>query len=174
MGVGLIKLILRGLELLWTLLLTAIIGNVIALNIDAVGSATAAVNLSMFVAIISWIAVIYGLTAFFVSSLARPVAMIFCDGMVVLFGFIAAIVLAAKLRVINCSSIDPDKLPGDWIGWGSANDEKRCRELQAGTVFMWFLLICFSGNLFFNIKEARSNFGSSYLSSRPPMSHIGV
>lgn len=174
MGLGIVKLSFRGLELLWTLLLTALIGNVIATNIDSPGLATAAVNFTMFIAIISWIACIYGIVAFFVESLARPVAMIFFDGLVVLFAFIDAIVLAAKLRVTSCGNIDPDKLPGDWIGWGSANDEKRCRELQASTVFMWFLLVCFSVNLFFNIREARQNFGNSYLSSRPPMSYIGV
>ncbi|KAF7550878.1 hypothetical protein G7046_g7875 [Stylonectria norvegica] len=171
-GMGLIKMILRGLALLWTLLITALIGNVIASNIDAASSATAAVNLAMFVAVLAWLACLFGLAAFFVSALARPIIQLPLDGLLVLFSFISAVVLAAKLHAVNCGSIDSHKLPNDWIAWGSANDEKRCREIQASDVFMWFLFACSSASLFFTVKDARGGLGGSLTSSRPSMSQV--
>ena len=173
-GMGMIKMILRVTALLWTLMITALIGNVIASNIDAASSATAAVNLAMFVAVLAWFACIIGILAFFTSALEKPIIQLPFDGLTVLFSFIAAIVLAAKLRVVNCGDIKEDSLPNDWIAWGSSNDEKRCREIQASAVFMWFLFACVSGSLFFTVKDARHNYGGSLPSSRPSMSQIGV
>ncbi|KAI8669208.1 MARVEL domain-containing protein [Fusarium keratoplasticum] len=173
MRYNLVKMILRGFELLITLLLTAVTGNVIASNIDAAGTATAAVNFVMFVAAVCWIVSIIGLGSFFASVLDKPVAQLVLDGSVVLFTFIAAIVLAAKLRVVDCGDINPKALPGDWIAWGSGSDEKRCRELQASTVFMWFLFGSFCGSLFLTVRDVRSTYGS-IRGSRPSMSQIGV
>ncbi|CAM1500895.1 Fc.00g100570.m01.CDS01 [Cosmosporella sp. VM-42] len=173
-GMGMIKMILRVTALLWTVLITALIGNIIASNIDAASSATAAVNFAMFVTVLAWLACIIGILAFFASVFAKPVVQLPFDGLTVLFSFIAAIVLAAKLRAVNCGNISSDSLPNDWIAWGSNNDEKRCREIQASTVFMWFLFACTSGSLFFTVKDARSNYGGSLPSSRPSMSQVGV
>ncbi|KAJ3525440.1 hypothetical protein NM208_g11642 [Fusarium decemcellulare] len=174
MRYNLIKMILRGFALLLTLLLTALVGNVIASNIDAAGSATAAVNFIMFVTIVSWIVCLVGLLAFFASALDKPPLQLPLDAAAVLFSFIAAIVLAAKLRAVNCGELNPKGLPGDWIAWGSASDEKRCRELQASTVFMWFLFGCFCGSLFLTVRDARNMYGSLRSASRPSMSQIGV
>ncbi|KAM5352360.1 hypothetical protein ACJ41O_005083 [Fusarium nematophilum] len=174
MRYNLIKMILRAVALLITLLVTALIGNVIASNIDAAGSATAAVNFVMFVAALSWIVCIVGLVAFFASALDKPALQLPLDAAAVLFSFIAAVVLAAKLRAVDCGNINPKALPGDWIAWGSASDEKRCRELQASTVFMWFLFACFSGSLFLTVRDARNTYGSIRNASRPSMSQIGV
>ncbi|EEU45460.1 hypothetical protein Neosp_004880 [[Neocosmospora] mangrovei] len=173
MRYNLIKMVLRGFELLITLLLTAVTGNVIASNIDAAGTATAAVNFVMFVAAVCWIVSIIGLGSFFASVLDKPVAQLVLDGSVVLFTFIAAIVLAAKLRVVDCGDINPKALPGDWIAWGSNSDQKRCRELQASTVFMWFLFGSFCGSLFLTVRDVRNTYGS-IRGSRPSMSQIGV
>lgn len=171
---GFINIILRATALLWTLLITALIGNVITSNVDATSSAKAAVNFTMFVAALSWVVCLYGIAAAFFSSLARPIIMLPLDGLAVLFTFISAIVLAAKLRAVNCGNIPGADLPSNWIGFGSNDDEKRCREIQASTVFMWFLWVCFCGGLFFTVKESRSGFGGSMRSSRPNMSQVGV
>ncbi|KAM0344588.1 hypothetical protein ACHAPU_007362 [Fusarium lateritium] len=173
MRYNLVQMILRGTALLMTLLLTALTGSVVASNIDAAGSATAAVNFIMFVAIICWIVCIIGLLAFFVSALDKPLMQLPLDGLAVLFTFIGAIVLAAKLRVVNCGEINPKALPSDWIAWGSESDEGRCRRLQASTVFIWFLFACVSGSLFITIRNARNTFGSlRSAASRPSMSQI--
>jgi hypothetical protein len=168
--------ILRLVQILWTLLLTALIGNVISQNKNAAGSATAAVNFTMFVAVICWMTSIYGLVASRVERLARPIIQLPLDGAATLFTFIDAIVLAAKLRTVNCAELDPKALPEDYIVWGSEDNQKRCREIQASTAFMWFLLISFAASFFFTFKDfKRSGLGAgSVRSSRPSMVQIGV
>ncbi|PNY27478.1 Non-classical export protein 2 [Tolypocladium capitatum] len=171
---GFINILLRATALLWTLLITALIGNVIASNVDAAGSASAAINFTMFVAALSWVVCLYGIAATLFSPLARPMVMLPLDCLAVVFTFISAIVLAAKLRAVNCGNIGGADLPSNWIGFGSHDDEKRCREIQASTAFMWFLWACFCGALFFTVKESRSSFGGSIRSSRPNMSQVGA
>jgi len=166
----LIPTVLRGLQLLWVLLLTALIGNVIALNVNAAGSATAAINFSMFVIVISWLATIFGLASLFVDRLANLMALLVADGAATLFTFISAIVLAAKLGVVNCS--DTKDKGESWIGYGSLDDTKRCREIQASTVFMWFLFVSFAAGLVFTYLGFRRTGGS--VRSGPTMSQVRV
>lgn len=170
---GIITLAIRGLALLWTLLITALIGNVIANNKDASGSAESAVNFAIFVAVLSWIVLLYGIASNFVSALARPIIALPLEGLAVLFTFIAAIVLAAKLGAPNCGSIHKDDHSKSWIAFGSDDDEKRCREIQASTAFMWFLFASFCASMFFTFTESRGSVGS-VRSSRPNMSQVGV
>lgn len=167
-------MILRGFALLLTIVLTGLVGNVIATNIGASGSATAAVNFIMFVTVVSWIVCIVGLVAFFASAVDNPKLQLPLDGVAVLFSAIAAIVLAASLRAVDCGDIEPKKMPNDWIAWGSNSDQMRCRKLQASTVFMWFLFACFCGSLTLTVRDARTKYGSIRGASRPSMSQIGV
>lgn len=175
---NLFKIALRGIALVWTLLITALIGNVIASNVNG---HMVTVNFTMFVAALSWVALLYGLFAIFIESIAVPSALLILDGLATLFTFICAIVLAAELRAPNCGNISGQHLPSDWIGFGSHHDERRCREIQASTAFMWFLWACFSLILFITWRDARSSgfTGSmrtprSSRSSRPAMSQVGV
>ena len=69
------------------------------------------------------------------------------------------------------STLQEGKDPG-YIAFGSSNDGKRCRELQAGTVFLWFLFITFAATLFFVTRDFRRVGGS--LRRGPNMSQIGV
>lgn len=163
---------LRLLALLWTLLITALIGNVIASNVNARTSAASAVNFTMFVAALSWVALLFGIAAAIISSLALPIVLLPLDFLATLFTFIAAIVLAAKLGAPNCGSIDRDDHGSGWIAFGSHNDEKRCREIQASTAFMWFLWACFMGILFFTFKDSRGSMTSIRSSTRPNMSQV--
>ena len=169
-------MVLRGVQLFCTLLLTALIGNVIATNVNAAGSATAAVNFTMFVAVICWITSIYGLASSFANSLSNPKVLLPLDGIATLFTFIDAIVLAAMIKAVNCADLDPS-LGESYIGFGSLDNTKRCREIQASTAFMWFLFLSSAGSLFFTVKDTRSGgaksyASSSYVSSAPPMSHV--
>lgn len=108
--------ILRIVQLLWILLITALIGNVIASNVDAASSAEAAINFTMFVTVLAWIAALYGLAASFVSALAMPIVVLALDGVTTLFTFISAVVLAAKLTAVNCADLvrSPYFLLGIW------------------------------------------------------------
>merc|ERR1711879_775050 len=84
---------LRVLALLWTLLITALIGNVMASNINAASSATQAINFTMFVAAWSWVACLVGLAAIIVTALAIPWLLFPLDILAVLFTFISAVVM---------------------------------------------------------------------------------
>ncbi|KAK0741225.1 marvel domain-containing protein [Schizothecium vesticola] len=168
----LIPTILRGLQLLFVVILTGLIGNVIATNIDAAGSATAAINFTMFVIVLSWLTTIFGLATAFVDRIAIPMALLAADGAASLFTFIAAIVLSAKLGVANCGAIVPEDHSDSWIVFGSANDPKRCRQIQAGTVFMWFLFLTSAAALTLTFLGFRRGGGS--VRSGPTMSQVRV
>ncbi|OAA42123.1 MARVEL-like domain protein [Metarhizium rileyi] len=169
---GFLSAVVRAIGLLWTLLITALIGNVIASNNNG---HMATINFTMFVAVLSWIANLYGMAAAIISSLSMVIVLLALDGLAVLFTFINAIVLAAKLQTPNCGNLRNAGLSSSWIGWGSSNDEKRCREIQASTAFMWFLWACFCVSLFFSVKEARGGGGlRGSRSGRPNMSQVGV
>jgi Membrane-associating domain len=162
---------LRVLALLWTLLITALIGNVMASNINAASSATQAINFTMFVAAWSWVAGLVGLAAIFITALAIPWILWPLDIIAVLFTFISAIVLAAKLKAVDCNNIG--RQPSNWIAFGSNNNEKRCREIQASTVFMWFLWVTFIGCLFFTYKLTSGLIGGrSFGRTKPSMSQV--
>lgn len=169
--VGIIRAGLYTLALLWTLLITALIGNVIASNVNAASSATKAVNFTMFVAAWSWITSLYGLATAIFAGLLVPLVVVPLEIFAVLFTFIDAILLAAKLHAPNCGNIHNES--HNWIAFGSHNNEKRCREIQASTAFMWFLWATFSVALFFTIKEARGGLGR-LRGVRPSMSQVGA
>lgn len=161
--------IIRAVQFLWTLLITALIGNVIATNYNG---HMASINFAMFVAALSWISLIYGLIASFVDSVAIPLAMLALDGLALLFSFISAIVLAAKLRAVNCGGSHAGR-SSSWIGFGSANTVKRCREIQASTAFMWFLFATLAASMVLGFLSFR-RMGGSVRSKNPHMSQVGV
>ncbi|KAI9900344.1 hypothetical protein N3K66_004606 [Trichothecium roseum] len=171
--------LLRAIAVVLTLLITALIGNVIANNINASSSATKAINFTIFVAAWSWITALYGIVAAFVPSLFFTFLILPLDILAVLLTFIDAIVLSAKLRAIDCGNIDANNLPSSWIAFGSSNNEKRCREIQASLVFMWFLFATFCGCLFFAFTQSRGGlgFGRPFKKSsqaKPSMSQVGA
>ncbi|KAK0745396.1 marvel domain-containing protein [Apiosordaria backusii] len=163
-------LYLRSAQLLFILITTALIGNVIATNISAASSATAAINFTMFVLVLTWLAALFGLVSTIVERIAYPVGLLALDAASTLFAFIAAVVLAAKLTVVNCA--DTSGKAGDWIAYGSADDTKRCRQIQASTVFMWFLFTLFTTGLVLSLMGFRRGGGS--VRTGPTMSQIGV
>ncbi|CCC08873.1 hypothetical protein SMACR_07510 [Sordaria macrospora] len=165
-----IHLILRCLQLLFLIILTALIGNVIALDVAASSTARSAINFSMFVIVLSWLAALFGLAAALFQRIAIPLVMLALDAAATLFTVIAGIVLAAKLGAVNCG--DTDGHGRNWIAYGSADDAKRCREIQAGTAFMWFLFAAFAAALTMAVMSWRRTGGS--VRSGPMMSQVGV
>ncbi|KAM3432154.1 hypothetical protein MY4824_006703 [Beauveria thailandica] len=165
---GFFNLILRGIALVFTIIITGLIGNVIAQDHNASTSARAAVNFTMFVTALSWVVCLYGIVAAVISSLSMPIVLLVLDVLGVLFTFISAIVLAARIGNTNCSNTF-GRHP-NWIAYGSGNAEHRCRELQASDAFMWFLWATLCGALFLSFKEMRSP--GTARSSRPAMSQV--
>lgn len=98
--VSIAQIFLRTFQFLFTLLLTALVGN--ALNDNS--NSPASVNFAMFVAALNWVVLLYGLVAAFIESLAIPLVLIVLDSLATLFNFIGGIVLAARLHVHSCDN----------------------------------------------------------------------
>jgi len=124
---------LLGLALILTIIITGLIGNAIAIS---VGGSPSAINFCMFVAVISWLAIIFGFAVdFFLGSLAGVAAIV--EGVVALFSVIAGIVLAAKLGVHSCGN--HGYVSSNSLTKGANDQKSRCHELQASCAFFWFL-----------------------------------
>jgi len=149
----LIKTGLYALAFLWTLLITALIGNVI---FDAYGGTPSQINYCMFVAVLSWIVLIIGFVGAFVEFIPLFV-LLAADLLAIFFTFVAAVLLAAKLGVHSCGNIDYI-ISNDTIT-GSADLPKRCHELQASCAFFWFLFATYCASFVINALSGR---GSSF------------
>jgi len=97
---NIIKTGLYALAFLWTLLITALLGNVIY---DAYGGTPSQINYCMFVAVLSWIVLIIGFVGSFSESIP-VIVLLATDALAILFTFIAAVVLSAKLGVHSCGN----------------------------------------------------------------------
>lgn len=138
----LLQIVFRSLQFLWTLLTTALIGNVIA---SAFAGNPSSINYAIFVSVFSWIVLLYGLVAAFAEGLAVPVVLWALDGLAAIFTFIAGVVLAAKLGVHSCGN--EKYLVSNSLTNGSSDMSKRCHELQASTAFYWFLFAAYLGSI---------------------------
>jgi fucose 4-O-acetylase-like acetyltransferase len=94
------QVILRGSQFIWTLFITALIGNVIA---EAFAGNPSSINYAIFVAVFSWISLLLGLVAAFM-DMENPI-LIGLDAFAAGFTFIAGVVLAAKLGVHSCGNV---------------------------------------------------------------------
>ncbi len=166
-----VNFILRVVQFVWVIILTGLIGNVIARNVDAATSAVAAVNFTMFVIAWTWLSTLYGLGFSLIEQITLPLLVLFLDGSAVVLTLTDGIVLAAKLGAPNCGNIHG--YGPAWIAFGSDDDERRCRELQASTFFMWMLWATTTACLAFFLVGWRRG-GGSVRSSAPHMSQVGV
>ena len=97
---NLMKTGLYALAFLWTLLITALLGNVIH---DAFGGTPSQINYCMFVAVLSWIVLIIGFIGSFIESI-HAIALLAADALAIFFTFVAALLLSAKLGVHSCGN----------------------------------------------------------------------
>lgn len=150
-----IRLIFRCSQILWTLLSTALIGNVIA---NSFAGNPSTINFAIFVCVFSWIACLYGIAEDILGYVLLSFVKILLDLVSTFFTLIAGIVLAARLHARSCGNYS--YLKSNHLTNGSLDPGKRCRELQAATAFMWFLFASFLGSLimdFLNIRKATWN-----------------
>lgn len=168
-----VQIALRALQFLWILLLTALIGNVLA-GKTANNPPT---NYAMFTIAFCWLVWFFGMAAAFVEAIAIPVVLLILDAFATLFTFIAGVVLAAKLGAHSCNnrvsfldsshhstptlfsathptSPEPNitntpqgYLESKAILRDNGSTTKHCRELQASCAFFWFLFACFIGSM---------------------------
>lgn len=165
------QLIIRSVQFLLNLIITALIGNAIA---EAFHGNPSSVNWAMAAAVFCWVPILYGLVASFMESIAIPVALMALDGITFVLSFIASLVLSVKLGVHSCgnkvsriassylrvcANSLQTYLHDNHLTNGSHNPGKRCHELQAATVFFWFLFISFAVSLVLTFLKNRGSVG---------------
>ncbi|KAH8811870.1 putative Non-classical export protein 2 [Xylogone sp. PMI_703] len=143
---------LRCIAFLWTVLIMALIGNVID---NAFAGNPSAVNYAMFVAAFSMLVVLYGIASFIIQALAMPLVLMVLDALATIFTFIAGVVLAAKLHVHSCSN--RNYTLHNSLTNGAHDMQARCRELQASTAFFWFLFATYVALLVFDFIGSRGS-----------------
>ncbi|KAL1635943.1 hypothetical protein SLS58_009994 [Diplodia intermedia] len=159
--------VFRGLELLWALLVMALIGNMIA---TAYAGNPSIVNYSMFVSVFSMLSLFYLIPATVKDGLGIPIAVIALELLNVVFYFCAAVALAAYLGAHSCSN--SGYTHSNFITNGSRDTEKRCREAQASTAFLWFGFACFCATAFFSWQQSRGSVNMRGSRGAPSMSQV--
>jgi len=162
---------LRGFEWLMTILLMALIGNIIA---TAFSGNPSLINYDMFVAVFAFLSLIY-LTLItvndsFVGHGALPLIL---DVLNVLFWFCGAVAMAAELGVHSCGN--KHYTHTNHITDGSYNTGRRCHEAQASTAFLWFGFAAFVASAVFSGVGARGvnlRSGGGIRKGGPAMSQV--
>ncbi|KAL2807591.1 marvel domain-containing protein [Aspergillus granulosus] len=145
------QIALRIWQFVWTLLIMSLIGNMIA---EAYSGNPATVNYTMFVAAFSMFTLLYLIPASINPDWAiHPIIMIILDTLNTIFFFTSAIALAAKLECHSCSN--RLYVLSNEITNGSSNPEKRCREAQASTAFLWFAWAGYTASMVISILMSR-------------------
>ncbi|MCJ1365637.1 hypothetical protein MMC16_004762 [Acarospora aff. strigata] len=146
-----VNLGLRALQFLWTLLILALVGNMIH---DAISGNTSIVNYCMFVAVFSMLSLIYLIAATVNEGFAiHPLLMVGLDGLNMLLFLIGGIALAAQLRVHSCGN--EAYIKSNKVTNGSNNPGKRCHEAQAVCAFLWFGFIAYAASMVFSFLQTR-------------------
>lgn len=171
MASKMIETALRALQLLWTILIMALVGNMIN---EARNGNHSAVNYAMFVSVFSLLSLFYLIPATFRESLViHPMIKVALDVINAILFFIGGVVLAAKLEVHSCGN--DDYIKNNPITNGGDNMNKRCHEAQAVTAFLWFGFIAYLASAILSAIASRS--GASLRSGGirrggPAMSHV--
>jgi len=149
----LLDLILRSLEFFWTLLIMALVGNIIA---DAFNGNPSIINYDMFVAVFGMLSLFYlFLAAWTESAPGHPLLPVILDLLNTLFFFCGAVAMAAKLHVHSCSN--NNYTLHNSITNGGHHRKERCQEAQAVTAFLWFGFACFAASTFFSAVSSRGS-----------------
>lgn len=171
MALRVISLGLRGLELIFTIIVMGLIGNVIA---QAFAGNPACINYTMFASVFSLLSLFYLAPATWSDSIAgHPVIIVAVDLLNFIFTLTSGIAMAARLGAHSCSN--QLYLDSNEVTDGSLFREGRCREAQAATAFLWFTWACYTGSLLLSVLNARSTTNLSarpIIKKRPVMSQV--
>ncbi|KAF1956921.1 hypothetical protein CC80DRAFT_50795 [Byssothecium circinans] len=143
---------LRGWQFFCSLIVMALVGNMIATSFAGNSSM---VNYDMFVAVFGMLSLLYLLPTTFLDNYSIPIVNIILDVLNVIFWFCAAVATAAYLGVHSCSN--EAYTTTNHITNGSLNTEKRCREAQASTAFLWFGWAAWVATMVFSVMAGRGN-----------------
>jgi Membrane-associating domain len=95
------KSLTRTSKFLWTLLVLALVGGIIA---DATGGNPSIINYDMFVAVLSMLSLFFLITSAFFGIMAGTPIPLALDGLNTLFFFCGAVAMSAQLGVHSCSN----------------------------------------------------------------------
>lgn len=147
---NMLQLGLRGAQFLFTLIIMALVGNMIA---EAYAGNPSVINYDMFVAVFAMLTLFYLVAIEFKEQFTFhkfvPAAL---DLLNALFFFCAAVAMAAELGARSCSNGDYTR--SNHITNGSRNTGGRCREAQATTAFLWFTWALFMFSLFLTLTNS--------------------
>lgn len=163
-----LSLALRGLQFFWTLLVIALVGNMIA---TSTAGNPSIVNYDMFVAVFGMLSLVYLIPTTFKEGLGMPVVNIALDVLNTLFFLCAGIATAAYLGVHSCGNAGYTTT--NRVTNGSPDTKKRCHEAQASTAFLWFGFACFAASSFFSWSQSRGSVNMrSVRGGAPSMSQV--
>lgn len=118
-----------GLSFLWSILVMALTGNFIAS-----GGSSAMINYDLFCSVFGMLTLFYLLPASIKESMAfHPIIPLVLNILNTIFWFVGGVATAAYLNVHSCNN--SDYYNSNNTAGGS---EKKCREAQASTAFLWF------------------------------------
>jgi len=136
------NLALRSFQFLWSLLIMALVGNMVA---SASAGDPSIVNYTLFVSVFSMLSLFYLFPATVKEDFAfHPMIMLIVDILNTIFFFCGAVALAADLGVHSCGNSSYTHSNG--VTNGSHNTGKRCREAQASCAFLWFGFAAYLGS----------------------------
>jgi hypothetical protein len=149
---------LQCIQLLFTLLTTSLVGNILY---DGVTSGSPhAINFALFADVFAWLSLLSLLlvraTGFPVWS-AVPLLLDACN---TVFWFIASVALTVTLGGAH-SCLDERYTRSNIITSGTVDPEKTCREAQAATAFFWFATVAFALGGLAGLLAARGKLGRS-------------
>ncbi|KAF2020905.1 hypothetical protein BU24DRAFT_10747 [Aaosphaeria arxii CBS 175.79] len=143
---------LRVWQFICALIIMSLVGNMIA---TAFSGNPSSVNYEMFVASFGMASLLYLLPVAILDSYTVPMVVIALDLLNVIFWFCAAVAMAALLRVHSCSN--NAYTLRNHITNGAHNRQKRCREAQASTAFLWFGWAAFVATLVISVMSNRGS-----------------
>jgi len=140
--------ILRSTQLVFNVIIIALIGNMIALKPDGNGSPSS-VNYNMFAVVFALLTWLYSVFAglFFPDNLGAPMIILALDALAAIFYLCGGIALAAALGVHSCSSsgyLLSNGITNAVVNGTVVGLSQLCREGQAATAFIWFAFVAYT------------------------------
>ncbi|KAI9858467.1 MAG: hypothetical protein M1824_004334 [Vezdaea acicularis] len=160
---------LRLLQFFWSLLILALVGNMIH---DATAGNPSVVNYQIFVGAFSMLSLLYLIPATFREEFSvHPAGPPLLDLLNTLFFFCGAVALAAKLGAHSCGN--KGYIKSNSVTNGAKNMSKRCHEAQATDAFLFFGFACYAASLVFSALGARGS-GTTGLRGRGGIARSNV
>ncbi|KAI6809082.1 hypothetical protein KC332_g12013 [Hortaea werneckii] len=126
---SIINIAMCSLSFVWSLLVMALTGNFIAS-----GGSSAMINYDLFCSVFGMLCLFFLLPASIKEAWAmHPIIPLVLNILNTIFWFVGGVATAAYLNVHSCSN--SDYYNSNNVAGGS---EKKCREAQASTAFLWF------------------------------------